>query len=393
MSYSGLENATKKMREASQTQTFIDVFARFYHLLEAGSGTFVREADIHPLQNIDACPDDFPSTLNITTKQKALIDNLLVIKLNGGLGTTMGLEKAKSLLPVREKNGEQLTFLDIIIRNLLKMRKLTEAKLPLLFMNSNSTSADTMQFLEKYPELKIDDLPQEIVQHYEPKLRAEDLEPVDFPANPALEWCPPGHGDFYAAFYDSGALKKYLAAGYKYAFVSNSDNLGATLNPALAEYFADSGAVIMLELANKTEADIKGGHIVVTADGRKILREVAQIHPDDKEIALDPQTHPYFNTNSLWLNLEELSKHLDAVEGVLELPLIANHKSVDPKDKSTTAVIQMESAIASAVNSFKNAAVVNVPRSRFLPVKTHDDLALIKSEQYALDDNYFLQNA
>jgi UDP-N-acetylglucosamine pyrophosphorylase len=56
------------------------------------------------------------------------------------------------------------------------------------------------------------------------------LAPAEWSVNKHLEWCPPGHGDLYTALYGSGKLDELLADGVKYMFVSNSDNLGATLD-------------------------------------------------------------------------------------------------------------------------------------------------------------------
>lgn len=56
--------------------------------------------------------------------------------------------------------------------------------------------------------------------------RQATLQPVSWTENPHLEWCPPGHGDLYAALYGSGRLDELLKKGVKYMFVSNSDNLG-----------------------------------------------------------------------------------------------------------------------------------------------------------------------
>ena len=89
-----------------------------------------------------------------------------VIKLNGGLGTSMGMDRAKSLLCVRRG----LSFLDIIARQVLHLRKEYDATLPLIFMNSFRTSADTMAALARYEDLPVDGLPLEFLQNKEPKL-------------------------------------------------------------------------------------------------------------------------------------------------------------------------------------------------------------------------------
>src|SRR5690606_26124214 len=144
-----------------------------------------------------------------------------VIKLNGGLGTSMGMDRAKSLLCVRRG----LSFLDIIARQVLELRKRYDAPLPLIFMNSFRTSEDTLAALARYEDLPVGDLPLEFLQRKQPKLLVDGLAPVSWPADPALEWCPPGHGDIYTALLDTGLLERLAAAGYQHVFVSNSDNL------------------------------------------------------------------------------------------------------------------------------------------------------------------------
>ena len=91
-----------------------------------------------------------------------------------------------------------------------------------------------------------------------------------------MEWCPPGHGDLYAALEGSGTLDKLLADGIKYMFVSNSDNLGAVMDLTLLTHFAESDSPFMMECADRTVNDKKGGHLAVrNADSQLILREAA----------------------------------------------------------------------------------------------------------------------
>ena len=71
----------------------------------------------------------------------------------------------------------------------------------------------------------------EFVQNKVPKIRRDNFEPALWPTKPSVEWCPPGHGDLYPALVGSGPLDKLHAKGFKYMFVSNSDNLGATMDP------------------------------------------------------------------------------------------------------------------------------------------------------------------
>jgi UDP-N-acetylglucosamine pyrophosphorylase len=135
---------------------------------------------------------------------------------------------------------------------------------------------------------------------------------VEWSVNPHLEWCPPGHGDLYTVLYGSGRLDTLLAAGIKYMFVSNADNLGATLDTDLLAYFASTNAPFMMECCTRTEADKKGGHLALrTSDGRLILRESAQCAKEDESSFQNVGLHKYFNTNNLWVRLDMLKQLMD----------------------------------------------------------------------------------
>ncbi|GAB3083510.1 UTP--glucose-1-phosphate uridylyltransferase [Isoptericola nanjingensis] len=391
MSDRGLALARSKMQAEGVAPAAIETFTRFYHLLESGETGLVREADVDPLTDLPrhadlAVPD---------ADAQAALARTAIIKLNGGLGTSMGMDKAKSLLTVRDdargEEGGVLTFLDVIVRQVRAAREATGARLPLVLMNSFRTRDDTLAALAPYDDIAVDGLPLDFLQNREPKLRADTLEPVEWPADPTLEWCPPGHGDLYPALHASGVVRALLDAGFRYANVSNSDNLGAAPDGAIAAWFAASGAPYAAEMCLKSPADVKGGQLVVRkSDGRIVQRETAQTHPDDVDISLDPTVHRYFHTNNLWFDLEALAAELDRTGGVLELPLIRNEKTVDPTDASSPAVVQIESAMGAAVAVFEGATAIEVGRERFLPVKTTSDLLLMRSDVYELTDDYRL---
>jgi UTP--glucose-1-phosphate uridylyltransferase len=207
---------------------------------------------------------------------------------------------------------------------------------------------------------------------------------VQWPTDPELEWCPPGHGDLYPALRSSGMLGALLDRGYRYAFVSNADNLGAVLDPDLLAWFAASGAPFAMEVVIGTELDRKGGHIARRRDsGRLVLRETAQA--DDPESFRDFRRWRYYNSNNLWMDLRAIAALLDAGEGVIELPLIVNRKRVD--GSASPEVIQLESAMGAAIGAFDGARAVCVPRTRFAPVKTTDDLLVLRSDVFRLDED------
>lgn len=380
----GLALAREKMARAQVHPAAIDVFARFHAQIAAGETGVISEEDVRPLVDVD----DYARLAFDPAAEREALAATVVIKLNGGLGTSMGMDKAKSLLPVR---GE-LSFLDVIVGQVRAARARHDIALPLVLMNSFRTRADTLAALEAHPDLAVAGLPVDFLQNAEPKLRADDLTPVEWPADPDLEWCPPGHGDLYTALHASGILERLLAAGFRYASVSNSDNLGAEPDGAIAAWFAASGAPFAAEVAKRTPADRKGGHLVVRrADGRIVLRETAQTRPEDACAAADISTHRYFNTNNLWMDLRALTEAIASGNGVLPLPVIRNAKTVDPSDKTSTPVIQIESAMGAAIEVFDGARVILTPRSRFLPVKTTDDLLVLRSDVYELDDQLSLR--
>lgn len=373
--------AQRRMADADVPQRAIDVFSSFYAQLEQGATGMIPESEVDPLVDIDHA-----SAITLSDEEcRAAAAVTAVIKLNGGLGTSMGLDKAKTLLPVRP----DLTFLDVIVGQVRHLRTELDVRMPLLFMNSFRTRDDTLAALAKYDDLAVDGLPIDFVQNREPKLRADDLTPVDWPADPSLEWCPPGHGDLYTALEVSGILDALIDAGFKYATVSNADNLGAAPDAAMMGWFAASGAPYAAEVCRRTPADVKGGHIVVRkSDGRLVLRETAQTPDEDAAAAADPQRHRYFHTNNLWFDLRVMKQTLTDREGILGLPLIRNAKTVDPTDATSPKVIQIESAMGAAVEVFDGATAIEVDRSRFLPVKTTNDLLLLRSDVYGVGDDF-----
>ncbi len=383
MSDEGLEQARKKMEAAGVDPVAIDVFAHYYRLVESGETGMVPESTIDPL-DMEALADvDVPDEA-----AREAIGTTVVIKLNGGLGTSMGMDRAKSLLEVRE----EMSFLDVIARQVLALRKQYDTRLPLIFMNSFRTSADCMAALAPYGDLAVEGLPLEFLQNKEPKLRADDLTPVTWEADPDLEWCPPGHGDIYTALRGTGLLQNLIDAGYTQVFVSNSDNLGAVPDARVAGWFARSGAPFAIEAVRRTPSDRKGGHFATRkSDGRIVLRETAQTLDEDKDALADLDRHRFMSTNNLWFNLEAMRDELDRRDGVLGLAMIKNTKTVDPADPSSPEVIQIETAMGAAIEVFDGATTIEVGRDRFVPVKTTNDLLVLRSDCYELSDGFVLE--
>ncbi|MBI0142556.1 UTP--glucose-1-phosphate uridylyltransferase [Bifidobacterium sp. W8106] len=392
MSTDVFDLSAAKMRDKGMSEVSINQFRHLYETWERGDAkACVREKDITPLKDVPRTKE-IHDTMDMDMALDAF-SRTAFIKLNGGLGTSMGLEKAKSLLPIRRHKARRMRFLDIIMGQVLTARKRLGVPLPLIFMNSFRTSRDTMRVVKQDRRFVQNDVPMEIIQHIEPKIDADTGRPVDFPAKPDLEWCPPGHGDIFSTIWETGLLDTLKEQGIDYLFISNSDNLGARPSRTLAGYFAQSGAPFMIEVAKRTEADRKGGHIVIDkASGRLILREMSQVDPHDRSSAMSIRKHPYFNTNSIWVRVDALRDKLTEYNGVLPLPIIENRKTVDPTDPSTRPVVQLETAMGSAATLFEGAICVQVDRMRFLPVKTTDDLFIMRSDRFHLTDSYEMED-
>ncbi len=382
MASKGLELARIKMQDAGVDEVAIETFAHYYRLLEHGETGMIPETSIEPLgmeSLADVEVDD--------DTQREAISATVVIKLNGGLGTSMGMDRAKSLLCVR--NG--LSFLDIIARQVLHQREKYGVRLPLLMMNSFRTSEDTMAALARYADLPVEGLPLEFLQNKEPKLLTRDLTPVNWPKDPDLEWCPPGHADLYTALRGTGLLDRLIEQGYRYAFVSNSDNLGAIPDARVAGWFAASDSPFAIEAVRRTESDRKGGHFARRrSDGRIVLRETAQTLAEDRAALADLSRHRFTSTNNLWFDLQAMKEALDARGGVLGLPMIRNVKTVDPADSESPEVVQIEAAMGAAIEIFPNSRTIEVGRDRFVPVKTTNDLLVLRSDVYALGPDFVL---
>jgi len=362
-----------RMESEGMPELAIRAFLRALRISRGEGGqTEMPETSIEPVESIPRAE----SLASFAEAGRAALGQAVVIKLNGGLGTSMGLSGPKSLLPVRTGH----TFLDLIARQVLWQRSEAEVDLPLLLMNSFRTRAPSLEALSRYPDLA-GDLPLDFLQHKVPRIDVESGRPISWPRAPELEWCPPGHGDLYAALASSGLLARLRERGFRYAFVSNADNLGGTLDPSILGWFASRELPFAMEVAERTEADKKGGHLA-RREGRLALREVAQCPDADREAFQDVSRHRYFNTNNLWLNLDALAERLEASPEGLPLPVIRNEKSVEPDASGGPRCVQLETAMGAAIECFEGAEAICVPRSRFVPVKTTNDLLALWSDVF-----------
>ena len=311
----------------------------------------------------------------------SLLSKLAVLKLNGGLGTSMGCKGPKSVIEVR---GDT-TFLDLIVQQIENLNKnYPGANVPLLLMNSFNTDTETAKIIQKYQDTNVTITT--FQQSRYPRIIKESLEPmpVTHEGYAHSDWYPPGHGDFFQSIYSSGLVDTLLAQGKEYIFVSNVDNLGATVDLNILKNIVDRDVEYCMELTDKTRADIKGGTII-SYDGNVSLLEVAQVPNQYIEEFKSVTKFKVFNTNNIWVSLRAIKRVMQ--DDGLKLDIIVNNKEVEGQK-----VIQLETAIGAAIGYFNNACGVNVPRSRFLPVKSTSDLMLIQSNLYSLKSGSLVMN-
>lgn len=312
----------------------------------------------------------------------SLLTKLAVLKLNGGLGTTMGCVGPKSAIEVRDG----MSFLDLTVRQIESLNNEHNIQLPLLLMDSFNTESETLKIVKKYKNRNVNIVP--FKQSRFPRIKKDSSLPV--PQNPRdskTGWYPPGHGDVYDSLYLSGHLDALIDQGIEYLFISNIDNLGATVDPIILEHMMKTGAEFIMEVTDKTKADIKGGTII-NYNGHVRLLEIAQVPIEHKSDFTSVKKFRIFNTNNIWVSTRAIKRVLQA--NSLDLDVIVNNKIVED---TGVKVIQLETAVGAAIKHFSNAHGVNVPRSRFLPVKSCSDLFLVQSDLYTLQRGNLVMNS
>ncbi|EPZ36469.1 putative UTP--glucose-1-phosphate uridylyltransferase [Rozella allomycis CSF55] len=324
------------------------------------------------------CPDadqivHYSKIEKVNELPQDILKKLCVLKLNGGLGTTMGCTGPKSAIEVREG----MTFLDLTVRQIEFLNQENGTNIPLILMNSFNTDEETKKIVQKYSSHNL-----QIVtfnQSRFPRIGKESLLPIpNDPLGKKNEWYPPGHGNVFEAMNDSGLLERLLQDGYEYIFISNIDNLGATVDFSILKHMIETKAEFIMEVTDKTKADIKGGTLI-DYEGQVRLLEIAQVPQEHLTDFTSIKKFKIFNTNNIWVSLKAIQRVVNNDE--LGMEVIVNHKRIEETDEK---VIQLETAVGAAIKHFSGAHGVNVPRSRFLPVKSCSDLFLVQSDLYSL---------
>uniref|UniRef100_A0A3Q3XL79 UTP--glucose-1-phosphate uridylyltransferase n=1 Tax=Mola mola TaxID=94237 RepID=A0A3Q3XL79_MOLML len=317
-----------------------DGFKRLFHRFLQVKGPAVDWA------KINRPPDDSVSSRARRRPSPAsVLNKLAVVKLNGGLGTSMGCRGPKSLISVRSEN----TFLDLTVQQIEDLNKTYGADVPLVLMNSFNTDDDTKKILQKYKHhrVKIHTFNQSRYAHLGTKWRLA----VSMLASVSWHCC------FFIPL-----MVLYEHVGLNLCVIQP----------------ADRRCEFIMEVTDKTRADIKGGTLIQYEDHLRLL-EIAQVPKAHVDEFKSVTKFKIFNTNNLWISLPAIRRLQE--QNAMELEIIINPKTLD----GGLNVIQLETAVGAAIKSFKHPMGVNVPRSRFLPVKTTSDLLLVMSNLYSLD--------
>lgn len=367
----------KIMREQGSSDEKISLFQDLYN-------RYISERDSKiDWQNISTPSEssilDYSALDEVSGEEaRSLLSELAVCRLNGGLGTSMGCVGPKSAIEV--KNG--LSFLDLMVEQIHTLNVTYGTNVPLVLMNSFNTDQDTQKIIGKYEDI----LPiHTFQQNAFPRLRKDSLLPVSAEKYGQQAIYPPGHGDFYQSILTSGILDRLIEEGKKYIFIANADNLGASVDLAILKLLKTSNSPYIMEVTNKTRADVKGGTLIKTADQPLRLLEIAQVPKDHVEDFKSVKKFRFFNTNNIWINLVKLKERLQ--NNSLHLDVIVNRKSIEK-----LPIIQLETAIGSGINNFRGSLAVNVPRVRFVPIKKTDDLLLVQSNLFIIENGILRKN-
>ncbi|PVD26403.1 hypothetical protein C0Q70_14079 [Pomacea canaliculata] len=345
----GLQEKTRK-----EFDNFETLFGRF--LRESGTAL---QWDKLKLLSDEAVKSYKNLPVPAESHAKHLLSKLVVIKLNGGLGTSMGCTGPKSAICVRN----ELTFLDLNVQQIEHLNKVYGVDVPLVLMNSFNTDEDTQKLLRKYSQIKVSI--HTFNQSRYPRINRESLLPIPLSFGPeSVEgWYPPGHGDVYQSFYNSGLLQEFIRQGKEYVFVSNIDNMGATVDLIILHPSNGPAPEFVMEVTDKTRADVKGGTLV-EYEGKLRLLEIAQVPKNYVDEFKSVSKFKIFNTNNLWVSLGAIKRVVE--EATLHMEIIVNPKTLD----NGLNVIQLETAVGAAIKSFDGALDLLVIMSNLYTLRT-----------------------
>jgi len=375
------KNDEDRARFQRDMKTFEVMFQRYLNIRKTPGGEYiswdtVKSPSPEMIQDMSALPQPAPESI------KGLLGKLAVVKLNGGLGTTMGCTGPKSLVEAHDG----MTFLDLIVEQLKEVNRAYGVDVPLVLLCSFNTYWETLKVLPKYSKSGVRVFT--YLQSTHPRFDEATLLPVAEKLYASDdEWYPPGHVEVFPYLVSSGVYDTLAKEGKEYIFVSNVDNLGAIVDLAILNHMVSQKLDFAAEVTPKTMLDVKGGTLI-DQGGQLRLLEIAQVPRDHISDFTSIRKFSIFNTNNMWVRMQAMKEIVDSGRIYSDLDLIVNRK---PFGKGRT-VVQLEIASAASISFFKRSVGICVPRTRFLPVKGTSDLFLLQSNLFQFTNGTARQN-
>ncbi|MEJ2718062.1 MAG: UTP--glucose-1-phosphate uridylyltransferase [Deltaproteobacteria bacterium] len=364
----------QKMERRGLRAGAIGLFLRMVRQAKEDESAYVPLDSVSPPDSklILNTPPDAVEVAELEARGRELLSQAVMIKLNGGRSTTMGGDVPKGTLIAKDGRS----YLEIIAGQVKAFDTKWNVNVPLVLMDSFFTHEPTLEVTSRF------DIPvRTFVQNQVPRLVENSFQPLETGSDD--DWVPPGHGDVYASLSSSGLLDRLIAEGRRIAFISNLDNLAASLEPWILGLIERERIDFLMEVTDRTEVDRKGGTLIVRDDHLDLL-EIAQVAAEERDRFMDINQFRVFNTNNMWVDLEALSSAIN--RQALKLPIIQNRKTVDG-----VSIVQLETAMGAAIGSFPGARGLRVGRERFFPTKKVEDLFLLQSDACVLDSMDRLQ--
>jgi UTP--glucose-1-phosphate uridylyltransferase len=309
-------------------------------------------------------------------KMKQLLEQTVVILMNGGV-SKMDFKTPRSALTV-EKNGITQTLLDCRLAQINALNVEFGVDLPIILMNSFLTNTETNHNLQKYQNLKIKILHQGMY----PLMYKTNLSPIPQSKNDP-NWSPPGSAEIFVLLKTTGLLDELLKEGKKFAFLSDVENLGATIDPKLLYHVEQKQINLLLEVTprTKSEGNFMGGVPVLFRKKQHIL-ELSQVPMHIRQTRFNFQDFKYLNTNNIWISLQTLAK----------IEKISMDWALHSKMQKGREVVYIDTPVSMAIQSFPNPTAITVPRQRYRQVHHTSHLLAVQSDLYVLENGNFKLN-
>lgn len=314
---------------------------------------------------------------------KKHLEKLVVIQLNGGLGTAMGMKGPKSSLQILKKSGTALTILDCKVLQIEKLNEEWGVDVPLVLMDSPNTDENTSELLKRYEGSKVKIYTFNQSEH--PLMYKDTLSPLPQSKDERNHWYPPGSGEIFTCMDRSGLLEHFLSEGKEYLYIANVENLGASVDLRILDFLAHSSIEFLLELTNRISTDVSGGVPVKYKDRKVHILEMSQVPFLQHTTQFSISQYKYWNTNNIWTKLSVIKEAI--IDKQLELDFIVKQRSIKGRN-----ALQIETPVSMSIHNFPKSAGILVPRSRYIQVKTTSNLLAAQSELYTLEKGVLVMN-